>query len=356
MNAVGEPAIRGGDARTKREGHGLFLVFDIGGTTLRGGVFDAASGGLVARTAIPSAEFGVARGSPAQLVGRLVQRLDALARALAGDRLEEVDGAVVGFPGPMTDDGTVLAAPTLWPRRTVDPFPLRDLLAAVWRERTVTVINDVTAAAHAYAAPGRSTFCVLSVSSGIGHKVFVDGRPLTGPFGRGGEVGHVVVDRSEDAAECECGERGHLGALASGRGMREAARRRAREEPAPFAASKLGRRSGGDPDAVSAELLAACFRDRDPWSTGIVRAGAAHLGWVLALIHGVVGIEDFVIIGGFANALGPGFCAELGRAAARSCWSLGADWSRMVELGRLGDDAGLIGAGKLAAATFTRLW
>jgi glucokinase len=74
---------------------------------------------------------------------------------------------------------------------------------------------------------------------------------------------------------------------------------------------------------------------------------ARPLGQVLATIHLTLGIERFVIVGGFALALGPAYRALLVEAATSCCWSLSGHWDEMIELGEADDDAGLIGAARL---------
>jgi glucokinase len=68
----------------------------------------------------------------------------------------------------------------------------------------------------------------------------------------------------------------------------------------------------------------------------------------LAGIHVALGIERFVIVGGFALALGEGYRQQLVRAAQDSCWNLGQDWGTMIALGEADDTAGLLGAGRCA--------
>ena len=80
------------------------------------------------------------------------------------------------------------------------------------------VLNDLAAAGFRYVAEGLSDFAIVTVGSGVGHKVFLGGRPLAGVNGRGGEIGHLRVDFSADALACDCGGFGHVGGLASGRG------------------------------------------------------------------------------------------------------------------------------------------
>jgi glucokinase len=76
---------------------------------------------------------------------------------------------------------------------------------------------------------------------------------------------------------------------------------------------------------------------------------AEPLGQVLAAVHLAVGVERFVVVGGFALALGYEYLRALADAARSSCWDRGAEWPKMLELGSDEEEAGLIGAGAFAA-------
>jgi C7-cyclitol 7-kinase len=210
------------------------------------------------------------------------------------------------------------------------------------------ILNDVTAAGFRYLSHPDESLCVVTVSSGIGHKVFAQGRPVVGPGGRGGEIGHLQIDCSLDAPVCDCGHRGHLGALASGRASRYQMLRLAHEDPGSFSESLLAARYGSDPAAIQNEHVVAAFHQRDAWTERLIGRMAEPLGFALAAIHLTVGVERFVLIGGFALALGPPYRSFVAAAAARYGWDLGLDWNCAVELGQPDDSAGLIGATRFA--------
>jgi glucokinase len=328
-------------------GSSSILVFDIGGTTIRAGHYDPARDAIVERLDVPADETRQ-RGPPPRA---LASCLSDLATRL--DRGLKPDAVAVAFPGPVTKEGFVLAAPTLWPSTPIRPFSLAQQIRAVWPDSEVAVLNDITAAGYAYASPSQPTFCVVTVSSGVGHKVFWNGEPLLGPAARGGEIGHVVIDPSPNAAVCDCGGRGHLGAVASGRGMLAAAKSQAIADSKAFATSMPGQQCRGDVESLTSEVLAQGFREGDEWSAAVIRSGAEPLGWMVAFAHAMLGLESFIVIGGFARALGRGFCREIAAAAAENAWSLGEDWAAMIELGSLGNDAGLLGCGRVAARKLT---
>ena len=225
--------------------------------------------------------------------------------------------------------------------------------AIPWPTARVLLLNDVTAAGYRYLKDPSEDLCIVAVGSGIGHKVFSGGHAITGPNGRGGEIGHLRVDFAKDAPRCECGGFGHLGAVASGRAARFQLARLATEDPEGFRQSSLGERAGYNVARVDNGMLVHAFREGDPWAHRVIERMAGPLAQILATIHLTTGVERFVIVGGFAVALGPAYKRELCRAADECGWALGADWDSMVELSAIDDDAGLIGAGRFAARCMT---
>jgi len=304
-----------------------YLVFDIGGTTLRGALYDPGADVLLAEDRRPTRSRWA---SPATSSGVLREALVDDLRGI-GDRLLRRPAVVsIGFPGPVDARGNVLAAPTIF-GSSQDAVALRSRLEAAWPSADVLVINDVTAAGYAIARGPHDDFCVVTVSSGVGCKVFLDGRPIIGRSGRGGELGHLRIDPSTDANICECGGRGHLGGMASGRGALATARRRI----------------GADGAGLTCEQLVLAFHRDDAVATSVIGEAAGALGTAFAALHTALGLERFVLIGGFAAALGDRFRHLVAHAASAACWDLGQDWNDLVEL-HVSDDAGLVGAGRYA--------
>lgn len=317
------------------------LVFDVGGTQLRGAVYDEASGSLasVSKTNAPS--HASDRGASwAELRGRLLDAMSSVRAALDPDA--RIRSAVVAFPGPVDAERRVLAAPTLWGSLGHYPHPLEHDVREAFGNVEVCVTNDVTAAGYRYIEPEGEDFCIVTISSGIGNKVFVRGRPLLGPSGHGGEIGHLQVDASPTAPLCDCGGRGHLGAIASGRGMLVRAKEKA-ARGGDFERSSLRARLGLDAQALTAEALAEAYCENDAWGTAVVREGADALGAVLAAIHLAIGIERFVLIGGFALGLGAPFCDDVRSSLLSRCWP-GA--SARVSLGANDGHCALVGGGR----------
>ena len=323
------------------------LVFDLGGTTMRAGRYDPSQDLLsrVERRATPNGADAVA--PPERIYARVFEELEDLGRRVFPNARPPV--VSLAFPGPIDPAGNALAAPTVFGARLRAGLPLRNDLTRRWPDARVIVLNDLTAAGYRYLRNAREDFCVVTISSGIGHKLFVDGRPLIGRGGRGGEIGHLRVDFSADAPICDCGAPGHLAAVASARGVLARARRQALRDPGPFRRSLLADASAGDPEALDTRALVAAYHAGDDWTLALIRDAARPLGQALAGLHLGVGVERFVVIGGFALALGERYRRELVDAMAESAWNLDTDWNAMLELGINDDDAGLLGAGRCAA-------
>ncbi|MCZ0208757.1 ROK family protein, partial [Streptomyces sp. UMAF16] len=188
-------------AITAEPGPRRHVVADLGGTSLRIGRI-TAHGGVEAVRRVTTDGIGRPGARAAGTAQRRV--LDQLARELE-EYLRSPDGhgaSAVGlsFAGPLTKDGVVRAAPTLWGAEA-EPVHVGDLLSARLG-LPVLVANDITAAAWRYAETETEPFCLITISSGIGSKVFRHGEVLVDDQGHGGELGHWRIDLSEDAAPC----------------------------------------------------------------------------------------------------------------------------------------------------------
>jgi C7-cyclitol 7-kinase len=182
--------------------------------------------------------------------------------------------------------------------------------------RPVHIMNDISAAAWYLSNKVKEDrFFVVTVSTGIGSKVF-DGDHELGviedqPFA--GEIGHFTVDTSPDAPECDCGGRGHLGAIASGRGFERLAQATAVTNPGAFAKSACAKRFGAKliPTKTGFRIvlnnedhLVKAVRCNDPWATAILVRGIRGLAQTLVPVVVSAGITKIILIGGLAQSIG----------------------------------------------------
>ncbi|MER8808193.1 ROK family protein [Mesorhizobium australicum] len=319
----------------------LALVYEIGGSNTRAALVNTATLEVLFEARSPTPNFH-SHGSAG--IDGLLEALAATIRDLAQSARShgQADLVAIGYPGPVSPDGIALSSPTLLGASLDRHLDIADLVRRATGLRRMVAMNDVTACGFRYVADGETDFALINVGSGVGNKLFVRGNPVIGPGGRGGEFGHFTVDMRPDAPLCECGGRGHLAGISSGRGVERAVRQAARQDPPGFRGSALGA-DDRNLHLIDTPAIVAAFRGGDEWTIHHVATATRPLAHAMAGLHTATGTESFILVGGFALALGPAWSDLLAVQCAAACWNLGQDWQRMVRLGEPGDRDGLIG-------------
>lgn len=291
------------------------VVADIGGTSTRVATAVAGSVHDVRVFESPS----IAAGWPAD---RIPAGVTDIVADYCAERAETVRDIVVAFPGPITSTGRILSAPTLWRDHDLSDEMHHQLDTRFPPEVTVHLLNDVTAAGYALVAAGETDFLLVTVSSGIGAKLFLDGRPLLGD-GLAGEIGHVVSSTGT-SAPCECGGIGHIGGEASGRGL--------------ATASVSGRTEHLLDQVLAGDANASA-------TVGRMSTGLAH---ALCVVRAATGVDRFFVMGGVASHLGDRYVPLVAaRAATQGVWTV-SDWVSAIRL-HPSEQPGLVGAAAFAS-------
>lgn len=311
------------------------LLFDLGGTYLRAGLLTAHSTvEHVRKWPIRSVVHGL---EPAAIWNGVLGRIASFQADVVPENHSDAP-SVVSFPGPVVDRRRTLQAPTVVGPESGEV----DFAAEVERvtRNRVIVLNDVSAAAWRISELfAINRFLVVTVSSGVGSKIFDRYHPLGVLDGTAyaGEIGHVVVDDSADAPQCDCGARGHLGAISSGRGIERQVRRLARVRGGGFANSVLATRFGASPENLNNhDHIVPAVLAGDEWTTGIVKQCTRPLVRSLLTVALGCGLERIFVIGGFASALGECYL-QLLRQLARDLTHyapMGDEVDRLFELVR----------------------
>lgn len=304
---------------------------DLGGTNLKVGLVDP-SGRVIASQARPTE----GDKGPAYFVECVAAMVDAL---VAREKLERgsIVGAGVGSPGPLDlKSGTLLKTANLsWVN-----VPLRDLLSARL-QMPVVVDNDANAAAFGEFWCGGPGGCrnlvLLTLGTGVGAGVILDGQVLHGHFDNAGELGHMIV--APNGLPCPCGQRGCLEAYSSA----GAVARRFEQ------AVKSGEQSNA-PRAQSADAksIADFARQGDALCQRIWDEACFYLAIACINIQHAYNPEVVLLGGGMADA-GDFLLKAVRSHVLTNRWHLHEDIPR-IERARLGSDAGLIGAAGLAWA------
>jgi glucokinase len=245
----------------------------------------------------------------------------------------------VGLAGFISAAGVALQAPNVPSLIGVDlPGRLRERYGVA-----VTVDNDANCAALAAArldAPGVDNLIAVTLGTGIGGGLIVDGMLVRGAHGFAGEPGHMIVD--VDGPECPCGQRGCWEVYASGNGLARLARQAVAEGRAPG----LLAAAGGDRNGVDARLVGRLLADGDPAAAAIFDEFA---GWVAVGIVNLVNLLDpsVVILGGGLVREGEALLGRI-RSQLATYPTFGGGRDVDVRASTVGHLAGAIGAAMAA--------
>ncbi|MGH3976325.1 MAG: ROK family glucokinase [Pseudonocardiaceae bacterium] len=309
---------------------------DIGGTKVAAGVVDKC-GTIIAATH---------RDTPADDVSRIEDAIAAVVDELAGKY--EVEAVGVGAAGFIdAQRATVMFAPHLAWRDE----PLRTSLERRLR-LPVVVENDANAAAWAEArfGAGRGADHVVTITlgTGIGGGIVVNGQLLRGQFGAAAEFGHLTV--VPGGRRCECGLQGCWEEYASGRALEREARELACVSPAT--AAELLRLAGGRPEDITGRMVTQAAAAGDVTALRCFEVIGTWLGRGLAGLAAILDPGLFIIGGGVSAA------GEVVRAPASASFRqylTGASHRPIAKLriAELGPQAGLVGAADLARSRET---
>jgi glucokinase len=320
----------------------FFAGVDVGGTSVKIGLVDDLGRPL----AFNSIATDPARG-PADGTRRMARAVQAVIAAV-GLRPEEICGVGLGTPGTMDIPAGRLVDPPNLPG-WVD-FPIRDELS---REcgLPVSFTNDAAAAAYGeyWVGSGRGlpSMVMFTLGTGIGGGIIVNDFSIDGQHSHGAECGHIVIDCTEGARICSCGQPGHLEAYASAL----AVVRRTHEALDAGRTSTLRARLAAD-GLLTPLTLAEEATAGDELSLEIVDETARFLGiGIVSVMHtidpsGVV-LGGAMNFGGNATDLGRRFIGRVRQEVHRRAFPVLAR-ETTIEYAVLGGDAGFIGAAGIA--------
>ena len=319
-----------------RKRHEYIIGVDLGGTNIVVGAMSADGKHHYAMRSIPtSAELG-AEGVADRIVG-LIEGviLDTIAQTKAQRR--DFIGVGIGAPGPLDrDKGIVIVAPNLGWRN----FPLRDRIGQTLG-LPATLDNDANCATVGEwwvgAAKGGRNVVGLTIGTGIGGGIILDGKLFHGSSDVAGEIGHTTIDLN--GRHCKCGNYGCLEAYASGPAIATRAREvLVREETASLLPSLVD----GRLEAITAEIVYRAAQKGDAVANEIVRDTARYLGAGIANLLNILNADVVVVAGGVTQA-GDALFVPLRAEVRRRAFRPAVDATQIVA-GTLPGTAGVVGA------------
>ena len=301
---------------------------DIGGTTVKIGLFDK-EGCVLDKWEIPTNK----ENKGASILPDVAQSLLAKMKE-KGIGEEDLAGIGVGAPGAVDEEGTLVggAVNIGW-----DTFNIPKVMNA-YINVPVKAANDANAAAFGEmwqgGGKGYNNMVAVTLGTGVGGGIIINGRLLSGATGAGGEIGHIHLEDNE-TEECGCKNKGCLEQYASATGIVRLAGRRLKKDDKP---SVL--REG----KLSAKSVFDAVKAGDEVAIEIAEQFGEYLGKGLAVVADVVNPEIFVIGGGVSKAgevlitfVEPNFRKYVYQQCKNAKFALA----------KLGNDAGIYGAAGL---------
>ncbi len=302
---------------------------DIGGTTVKIGLF-STKGELLDKWEI------VTRKDEG---GSLI--LSDVAKAVEDKLIElkvskdDVSGIGLGVPGPITEDGRVLKCVNLgW-----GIFNVAEEVTKLTGIENVKVGNDANVAAlgEMWKGGGRGykNMVMVTLGTGVGGGIIINGKILAGSNGAAGEIGHLTVNYDEEET-CGCGKKGCLEQFASATGIVKEANRLLFESDKP---SKLR-----DIQYLSAKAIFDTAKEGDELANVLVDELGRYLGLACSHIAAVVDPQAFVIGGGVSKA------GTILTDVIKKYYESNVMFAlkgKVFELAQLGNDAGIYGCAKM---------
>ena len=300
---------------------------DVGGTTVKCGLFEE-SGTLIDKWEIPTRTENGGENVLPDIAATVMSKMTVKKIAK-----EDVIGVGVGIPGPVMRGVVPVAVNLHWGEKNVE-YELGNLL-----DMKVRAGNDANVAALGEqwkgGGEGMDSVIMVTLGTGVGGGIIVDGKIVEGAHGAGGEIGHIhVEDNITDP--CGCGNYGCLEQVASATGIVRLAKEELAKNPVLPSALR-------DTEVTSKAVFDA-YKDGDAMASTIVNCFAKYLGTGIATIAAVTDPEVIVIGGGVSKA---GECLTdiVGNYFRARAFS--ACRHTMIVLAKLGNDAGIYGAARL---------
>lgn len=246
---------------------------------------------------------------------------------------DQIKGIGIGIPAPVDEEGIVQKTANLgWGYKEVkrEMEELTGFKAAVGNDANVAALGEMWLGG----GKGYKDLVMVTLGTGVGGGIIVNGLPLTGANGAGGEIGHICVNY-EEKDRCGCGKQGCLEQYASATGIARIARIRLHKNDDP--SILRGRK-------VSAKMVFDALKEGDKVAEEIVEEFGAYLGHALANIA-VITDPAVIVIGGGVSKAGEILLEYVEKYYHEKAFFSNQD-VRFV-LAELGNDAGICGAAKL---------
>lgn len=301
---------------------------DIGGTSCKMGLF-TADGDMLEKWEIPTSKENNGSEILEHVAAAIEEKM-----AQQGIAKEELLGIGLDVPGPVGSDGMVSQCVNLgWVN-----YPAAELLQKRMGV-TVKICNDANAAALGEmwrgGGEGYSNLVMVTLGTGVGGAVILDGKMIPGVHGIAGEIGHITVHPGE-TDQCACGKHGCLEQYASATGIVRIAGKMLEDSKTPSVLKGKAH--------LTAKAVFDAAKDGDEVAKKVIEVLGEHMGRAFASAACIIDPEVFVIGGGVSRA------GEMLIDVTRKYYEqevLPAGRVTKIALATLGNDAGMYGCVKM---------
>ena len=300
---------------------------DIGGTTVKIGLF-TTEGELLEKWEIKTRTENKGEAILPDIAESLKRKMEE-----KGLAVQEMSGIGIGIPAPVDAKGVVQNTANLgWGYKEVkrEMEELTGLPVEAGNDANVAALGEMWLGA----GKGRENMIMVTLGTGVGGGVIVNGRPLVGAHGAGGEIGYLCVNY-EETEHCGCGKTGCLEQYASATGIARLARKRLEKDDADTVLR--GRH-------LSAKSVFDALKEGDKVAEEIVEEFGEYLGHALANLAAVTD-PAVIVIGGGVSRAGEILLGYVEKNFQKKAFFSNKDTEFV--LATLGNDAGICGAAKL---------
>ncbi|SHK22494.1 ROK family glucokinase [Hespellia stercorisuis] len=300
---------------------------DVGGTTVKMGLFEF-DGKIVEKWEIVTHTENEGAAILPDVAESIKQKIKKY-----NISLEDIYGIGMGVPAPVSAEGIVYDSANLgWKYKEVkkELEELTGMKAEIGNDANVAALGEMWKGG----GMGEKNLVMVTLGTGVGGGIIIDGKVLTGAHGSGGEIGHICVNY-EETDSCGCGNHGCLEQYASATGIVRLAKKKLEEDSRD---TMLRKRS------LSAKSVFDAVKEGDEVAKEIAVSFGEYLGHALANIA-VIADPTIIVIGGGVSKAGEILLPYIEKPFKERAFFANLDVT--FALATLGNDAGICGAAKL---------
>lgn len=315
--------------KSKGENSMYYLAIDLGGTNIKAGLVDG-EGNILSRAQRPT---GAQRDYKEIVKDMSLCAIEAAESA--GVSMDEVESVGIGSPGTIDNKrGVIVYANNINFRNT----PVREEMQK-YINKPIYMGNDANCAAlgeYVMLKTPMDCFVFVTLGTGVGGGIVIDGKLFTGFNGAGAELGHVMLYK--DGIECTCGRRGCYERYASTTAVIDMTKRAVKENPGSYLASLCD----NDVEKVGGKTAFTAKENGDELGTKIVNE------WIENVAAGITDIintfqPEILAIGGAISREGDAILKPITEYVEKNRYSRDVEQTK-IQIAKYGNDAGLIGA------------